>query len=98
EYLAAPEHEKKAFHERGLRHLGAEDVQMPSGRVLTASTTIDVLVVYTKASMVASSADEPALITADQMETNIITSYEWANQALADSGVDATLNVVHMAQ
>ena len=40
EYLAAPDHEKKAFHERGLRHVGAEDVQMPSGRILTASTTV----------------------------------------------------------
>lgn len=50
------------------------------------------LVVYTKASLAASSVD------ADQMETNIMTSYEWANQALADSGIDATLNVVHMAQ
>eukprot|EP00904_Undaria_pinnatifida_P009471 jgi/Undpi1/5654/HiC_scaffold_2.g00928.m1 len=98
EYLAAPDHEKKAFHERGLRHVGAEDVQMPSGRILTASTTIDVLVLYTKASLAASNSGEGALMSADQMETSIITAYEWANQALADSGIDATLNVVHMAQ
>lgn len=37
-------------------------------------------------------------VDADQMESNIITSYELANQALVDSGIDATLNVVHMAQ
>ena len=40
EYLAASDLEKKAFHERGLRHLGDDDVQMPSGRILTASTTV----------------------------------------------------------
>lgn len=33
-----------------------------------------------------------------QMETDIITAYEGANNALRDSGVDITLNVVHMAR
>lgn len=33
-----------------------------------------------------------------QMETDIITAYEGANNALMDSGVDITLNVVHMAR
>ena len=97
EYLAAAgPPEQEAFHERGVRRLSSEETQMPSGRVLTSSTTVDVMVLYTKAAMVKSGTE--TLLTEDQMETEINTHYANANDALADSGIDAILNVVHVQQ
>lgn len=98
EYLAASPSEQEVFHERGVRRLSSEEkLMMPSGRVLASSETIDVMVLYTKAAMVSSGADA-TLMTAKQMETDIITAFAVANDALADSGIAAALNVVHMEQ
>lgn len=54
------------------------------------------MVLYTDASMVRSSGK--TLKTEQQMETEIITAYAEANDALADSGISATVNVVHTAR
>ncbi|CAM9605666.1 unnamed protein product, partial [Ectocarpus fasciculatus] len=97
EYLVASAPEQEVFHERGVRRLSSAEVQMPSGRVLTATTEIDVMVLYTAAAMI-SSGTAGTLLTNQQMETEIITAYATANDALADSGISATLNVVHIAQ
>eukprot|EP00752_Nemacystus_decipiens_P011073 g9837.t1 len=96
EYLAASPPEREEFHERGVRRLTSEETEMPSGRVLTSSTTIDVMVLYTRAAMVSSGTD--TLLTEAQMETEIITHFATANDALADSGIDAVLNLVHVQQ
>lgn len=95
-YLAASPPEREAFHERGVRRLSSGETLMPSGRVLTSSTTIDVMVLYTGAAMVASGTG--TLMTEDQMETDIAAAFATANDALVDSGIEATLNVVHMQQ
>ncbi|CAM9661323.1 unnamed protein product [Scytosiphon promiscuus] len=97
EYLEASQPEQEAFHGRGVRRLSSAEVQMPSGRILTASMNIDVMVLYTAASLVKSSANS-ALMTEQQMETEIITAYAEANDALADSGISATVNIVHIAR
>lgn len=96
EYLAASPSEQEEFHERGVRRLGSEETQMPSGRVLTSSTTMDVMVVYTSSAMV--SLGTETLMSEDLMETVIINAFATANDALADSGIDAVLNLVHMEQ
>lgn len=59
---------------------------------------IDVMVLYTEASLVKSATAGSALTTEQQMVTEILTSYAEANDALADSGISATVNVVHIAQ
>ncbi|CAM9303356.1 unnamed protein product, partial [Hapterophycus canaliculatus] len=97
EYLQASQPEQEAFHGRGVRRLSSAEVQMPSGRILAASTDIDVMVLYTDASLVTSSGNA-VLMTEEQMETEITTYYAEANDALADSGISATVNVVHMAK
>ncbi|CAM9964766.1 unnamed protein product, partial [Ectocarpus sp. 12 AP-2014] len=96
EYLVASAPEQEVFHERGVRRLSSAEVQMPSGRVLTATTEIDVMVLYTPAAMI-SSGTAGTLLTNQQMETEIITAYATANDALADSGISAAINVVHQA-
>lgn len=96
-YLVASPPEQEEFHTRGVRRLSSEQMQMPSGRVLASSTTIDVMVLYTKSSMVSSGTDD-SLMTADQMETEITAAFATANDALADSGISASLNLVHMEQ
>lgn len=93
-YMAASPPEQDAFHERGVRRLSSEKMQMPSGRILTSSVTIDVMVLYTSASMVSSGTG--TLMTETQMETDIIAAFAGANDAFVDSGIDAVLNVVHM--
>lgn len=96
EYLAAGPPEQEAFHERGVRRLSSEETQMPSGRVLASSTTIDVMVLYTADAMV--SSGKGTLLTDDRMETEIDAHFATANDALADSGIDAIINLVHVQQ
>lgn len=55
------------------------------------------MVLYTQAAMI-SSGTAGTLLTNQQMETEIITAYATANDALADSGISATINVVHVAE
>lgn len=40
EYLVASPPEQEAFHGRGVRRLSSAEVQMPSGRILAASTDV----------------------------------------------------------
>lgn len=87
-YLVAGPPEREVFHERGVRRLSSEEMQMPSGRILTSSTTIDVMVLYTTAA-------NKMLLSPDQMKAKITSDYATANDALADSGIAATLKVVH---
>lgn len=54
------------------------------------------MVLYTKKALIDSTLDTP-VDTIEQMETSIITAYEGANNAMEDSGLGLTLNVVHMA-
>lgn len=59
---------------------------------------IDVLLLYTPRAMYASDSTGGAIKSTAQMETDLVTAYAMANDALKDSGVDFTLNVVHMQQ
>lgn len=59
-------------------------------------TQIDVMVLVTKNARYASDSMDGKTRTEAQLETDIITSYEEANNALADSGIDVTLRVVHI--
>lgn len=97
-YLMASTAEKEAFHERGVRRLSSEEVQMPSGRVLVDSKTIDVMVLYTEASMIHSKEADGTLMTTAQMESTISLSYAGVNDAFEDSGIEASINVVHTAK
>lgn len=56
------------------------------------------MVVYTKKAMFESNSADGSVRSNAQMETDIITAYEGANNALADSGVDFRIRVVHMAE
>ncbi len=97
-YLMASTAEKETFHERGIRRLSSEEVQMPSGRILADSTTIDVMVLYTEASMINSEEAGGTLMTTAQMESTISLSYAGVNDAFTDSGITASINVVHTAK
>lgn len=57
---------------------------------------IDVMVLYTTKAMIETNDVDGPMRSEAQMETDIITAYEGANNALRDSSVDITLNVVHM--
>lgn len=54
------------------------------------------MVLVTKNARYASDSMDGKTRTEAQLETDIITSYEEANNALADSGIDVTLRVVHI--
>ena len=56
------------------------------------------IVLYTKKAMLESNSLDGAVRSNDQMESAIIAAYEGANNALADSGIGFTLNVVYMTQ
>ena len=97
-YLVADLAEQEVFHERGIRRLSSDEVQMPSGRVLATSTTIDVMVVYTEASMIHSNQARGTLMTTSQMDATIGLSYAGVNDAFKDSGIEASINIVHTAK
>jgi len=97
-YLMASTAEQEAFHEMGVRRLSSEEVQMPSGRILTDSNTIDVMVLYTEASMIKSKKAGEKLMTTKQMETHITNEYAGVNDVFTDSGISASIRVVHMAK
>jgi len=96
--LMASTAEQEAFHEMGVRRLSSEEVQMPSGRILTDSNTIDVMVLYTEASMIKSKKAGEKLMTTKQMETHITNEYAGVNDVFTDSGISASIRVVHMAK
>lgn len=55
------------------------------------------MVLYTSAAMISSDAGS-TLLTESQMESEINNAYSFANDALADSNIDATINIVHVEQ
>lgn len=59
---------------------------------------IDILVLYTANAMRDSSSIAGAERSNSQMETEIATSYQEANAALAASGVGFTIRIVHMKE
>lgn len=59
---------------------------------------VDVLVLYTKQAMLDSNDENGARRSSAQMETEIATSYQEANDALVDSGVEFAIRIVHMQQ
>ena len=59
---------------------------------------VDVLVLYTQNAMFDSNALTGAERTSSQMETDIAASYQGANDALASSGVNFVIRVVHMKE
>ncbi|CAM9482761.1 unnamed protein product [Ectocarpus fasciculatus] len=98
EYRSASPEGQEAFHERGLRRLSEDNVVMPGGRVLSSETVIDVLVLYTEKAMLESTSGDGAGRTIAQMESDIATAYQGANNALSASGVDFSVRIVHMEQ
>ncbi|CAM9859463.1 unnamed protein product, partial [Hapterophycus canaliculatus] len=100
EYRSAPPHQKEALHGEGLRRLNEDTVVMPGGRVLEAAEkpVVDVLILYTKNAMKESNSDAVIGRSTSQMETDIATSFQGANNALTDSGVDFAIRVVHMQE
>lgn len=57
---------------------------------------IDVLVLYTSKAMSLSDNARGSINSSAQMESDIVGAYSMANDALTDSGVNVTLNIVHM--
>ncbi|CAN0470461.1 unnamed protein product, partial [Ectocarpus sp. 8 AP-2014] len=98
EYRSASPEGQEAFHERGLRRLSEDNVVMPGGRVLSSETVIDVLVLYTEKAMLESNSGDGAGRSIAQMESDIATAYQGANNALSASGVDFSVRIVHMEQ
>eukprot|EP00904_Undaria_pinnatifida_P002945 jgi/Undpi1/12651/HiC_scaffold_6.g02319.m1 len=84
-YLHAGPNDVEEIHGQGLRRISSEEVAMPSGRILQSSTTIDVMVLYTTKSKSGTDDLDGPTRSNDQMETDIITAYEGANNALKDS-------------
>lgn len=59
---------------------------------------IDVLVLYTNKAMLESNSGDGAGRSIAQMESDIATAYQGANNALSASGVDFSVRIVHMEQ
>lgn len=59
---------------------------------------IDVLILYTERAMLDANGEHGADRSGSQIESEIATSYQEANNALADSGVGFTIRIVHMEQ
>lgn len=59
---------------------------------------IDVLVLYTEKAMLESASGDGAGRTIAQMESDIATAYQGANNALSASGIDFSIRIVHMEQ
>lgn len=57
---------------------------------------VDVLVLYTKNAMLETNSENAVGRSIAQMETDIATSYQSANNALTDSAVDFSVRVVHV--
>lgn len=91
-YRSASVDEKEASDESGLYRLSEDKVLMPGGRVLEDSPVVDLLVLYTAQAAFGTQR------SSEQMETNIVASYQEANDGLAASGVDFTIRIVHMQQ
>ncbi|CAM9629101.1 unnamed protein product, partial [Choristocarpus tenellus] len=87
--LLGSEEDKEIFHTQGLQSLKGNQLVMPSGRRLQTDVQIDVLVVYTT---------EAIETTAQQLETEIVSSFLDTNLAIQNSGIDLTFNLVHVAQ
>ncbi|CAM9226026.1 unnamed protein product [Ectocarpus sp. 4 AP-2014] len=98
EYRSVSPEGQEAFHERGLRRLSEDNVVMPGGRVLSSETVIDVLVLYTEKAMLESNSGDGAGRSIAQMESDIATAYQGANNALFASGVNFSVRIVHMEQ
>lgn len=67
-------------------------------RSLYPGLQIDMMVLYTTAAMVETDFADGPMRTEAQMETEIITAYEGTNNALRDSDVDITLNIVYIGR
>lgn len=61
-------------------------------------TVIDVLVLYTEKAMLESDSGDGAGRSIAQMESDIATAYQGANNALSASGVNFSVRIVHMEQ
>lgn len=59
---------------------------------------VDVMVLYTEKAKFSLGSEDGTVRTRSQTETDIITAYENANNALVDSGVDMKLRIVHVQQ
>lgn len=56
------------------------------------------MVLYTEKAKFSLGSEDGTVRTSSQMETDIITAYEGANNALVDSGVNMKLRIVHVQQ
>lgn len=61
-------------------------------------SVVDVLILYTKKAMLDANNESGAERSSAQMETEIATAYQEANDALTDSGVGFNIRIVHMEQ
>lgn len=59
---------------------------------------IDVLILYTPKALQDSSSETGAARTSSQLETELVTAWEEANEALVDSAVNFKIRIVHMEQ
>lgn len=71
--------------------------KLPSLRTIS-QPVVDVLVLYTQNAMFDSTSLAGAERSSSQMETDIAASYQGANDALAASGVDFSVRLVHMRE